>query len=372
MSAETADVIVCGGGMAGASVAAFLAGRARTVVLEGEAQPGYHSTGRSAAIFIPNYGNGAIRSLTAASHSFFTDPPEGFVEHALLSPRGCLYLAPAGQERALDDLLANEGIERITVDEALRLVPRLRRDSLLAAAYEPGSMDIDVNALHAGCLRRAREAGGRIVTNARIARLARQGGAWRVDTPAGVFEAPVVVNAAGAWADAVAAMAGAKPVGLVPCRRTIAVVEAPAGEDVSRWPLTGDAAESYYFKPESGRLMLSPADETPVEAQDIQPEELDVAIAVDRFEQAVDIPVRRIGHRWAGLRTFAPDRTPVVGYDPEVAGFFWLAGQGGYGIQTAPAMGMFAAALLLGDRVPEALARAAVDPRILSPRRFAA
>lgn len=371
MTAETADVIILGGGMAGASAAAFLAGRARTLVLEAEAQPGYHSTGRSAAIFIQNYGNRPIRSLTAASRHFFEGPPEGFAEHDLLGRRGSLHLAADGQEQALDDLVAGgSGLDRVTAEEAIRLVPRLRPGRLAGAAYEPDSMDIDVNALHLGFLKQLRDAGGRVVTDARAQRIARRDGVWRVETPAGAFEAPVVVNAAGAWADTVAAMAGAKPVGLVPCRRTAVVVDAPDGEDASGWPLTGDVAESFYFKPESGRIMISPADETPVAAHDVQAEEMDVAVAVDRFMTAVDVPVRRIAHRWAGLRTFAPDRTPVVGYDPEEAGFFWLAGQGGYGIQTAPAMGRLAAALVLGDDVPEPLATAGVDPAALSPGRF--
>ncbi|MEO3432042.1 FAD-binding oxidoreductase [Inquilinus sp. CAU 1745] len=371
MTAETADAIVLGGGMAGASAAAFLAGRARTLVLEAEAQPGYHSTGRSAAIFIQNYGNRAIRSLTAASRSFFENPPAGFAEHSLLGPRGSLHLAFEGQEEALDDLVAGgNGMDRITADEALRLAPRVKRDRLIGAAYEPDSTDIDVNALHLGFLKAMREAGGRVVTDARVGRMTRNGGVWRVETPAGIFEAPIVINAAGAWADTVAALAGARPVGLVPCRRTAIVVDARDGDDVSRWPLTGDVAESFYFKPESGRIMISPADETPVEPHDVQAEEMDIAVAVDRFTNAVDIPVRRIAHRWAGLRTFAPDRTPVVGYDPEAEGFFWLAGQGGYGIQTSPAMGMLAGALVLGESVPHDLTRAGVDPAALSPGRF--
>ena len=249
----------------------------------------------------------------------------------------------------------------------------MRPEAVSAALYEPDAQDIDVNTLHLGFLKRFRARGGRVVGDARVEALRRTGGIWQVQTRAGAFEAPVVVNAAGAWADDVAAMAGLPRVGLTPMRRTALIVEGPPERAAERWPLTGCVADSYYFKPESGgKLMFSPADETPDSPNDAQPDELDIAIAVDRFMTAVDHEVRRIEHSWAGLRTFAPDRTPVAGWAEgrRDSGFFWLAGQGGYGIQTSPAMAMLAAALITGAPLPEPLHAAGVDPAALSPARF--
>jgi D-arginine dehydrogenase len=374
MNASTAEILVIGGGIAGASAAAELAGSQRVVLLEAEAQPGYHATGRSAALFFQNYGSRPIRKLTAGSRRFFDEPPEGFAEHPLLAPRGVLIIA---REDQLDHLAQQEseasGLERISGEQARQLVPLLRPEAVHAALYEPTAQDIDVNALHLGYLKRFRARGGTIAGDARVEAMRHDHGVWRVTTRAGHFEAPVVVNAAGAWADEVAALAGLPRVGLSPRRRTAVIVEGPPERAAQSWPLTTCAAESFYFKPESGgKLMISPADETPDNPNDAQPDEMDIAIAVDRFMTAVDLEVRRIEHSWAGLRTFTPDRTPVVGWadGQRDSGFFWLAGQGGYGIQTAPAMAMLTAALVTDGEMPEPLRAQGLDLATLSPERF--
>ncbi|QPC43828.1 FAD-binding oxidoreductase [Kaustia mangrovi] len=368
-----ADIVVVGAGIAGTSFAAHAAAERSVIVLEAESQPGYHSTGRSAAQFIVNYGPPDVRALTKASHGFFTQPPEGFADTALLSPRGMLTLATEETTDELAGAIAQgSGIEAIAMEEAYRLVPHLNRDVFVAAAYEPDSTDIDVAAVHQGFLRRLKALGGRVVTDARVESIARHNGRWQVATPAGTVEAEILVNAAGAWADEVAALAGLRRIGLQPKRRTALIVDGPA-DGCAGWPLVGDAAEEWYFKPEAGtKLLVSPADATPMPACDIQPDELDVAIAVDRFQKAVDIPVRRIEHSWAGLRTFAPDGSLVIGWAPGVDGFFWIAGQGGYGIQTSPAAGRTAWSLLKGDGIPADAAAAGLDEATVSPGRFAA
>lgn len=357
--------------MAGASVAAELADAGASVcVLEGESQPNYHSTGRSAAIYIQNFGNRVIRGITAASRAFFDAPPAGFVDHPLLTSRGVLTIASEAQMAAFEAMLAEaDGMERVDPNEALALVPVLRPERVAAAALERGAMDIDVNALHAGYLRRLKTGGGRVVCDAQVTALARRGNGWEIRTRQGTFGARVVINAAGAWADVVAALAGVQPAGLEPRRRTALIIEAPAGIPVDRWPLVTDADDGFYFKPEAGKLLLSPADATPTVAGDVQPEDLDVAIAVDRFEQAVSFSVDRVTHRWAGLRTFAADGSPVIGWDTEVDGFFWLAGQGGYGIQTAPMAARAAAALVLDAGLPNQLIAAGVTETDLSVAR---
>jgi D-arginine dehydrogenase len=372
------EVAIVGAGIAGASVAAALAERCRVVLLEREAQAGYHSTGRSAALWSASLGDANVRALTIGSRPFFDMPPPGFAEHPLLVPRGVLEVAGEDARDALDAKVdacrvLSPGVTRLSPAEAAIKVPVLRTDGLVGAFWEPEAADMDVAALHQGFLRLARARGARVMLGAEVTGLARTGGTWILETPAGAVRADMVVNAAGAWADELARLAGAAPAGLVPCRRTGLIVPLPPGTAAAGWPLFGDIAERFYARPEAGRLMVSPADETPVPPCDIQPDELDVAIAVDQLEAATTLEVTRVERRWAGLRTFAPDRLPVVGFDAQAEGFFWLAGQGGYGIQTAPAMADLAAALLLDDRVPAALAdlglaRAAIAPgRIPAP-----
>ncbi|HEX3952322.1 MAG TPA: FAD-dependent oxidoreductase, partial [Stellaceae bacterium] len=340
MAAETADIIIIGAGMAGASAAAHLAETHKVVVLEAEDQPGYHSTGRSAALFSETYGNLPIRLLTRAGRGYYDGRAGGLAEHPILTPRGVLIYAMPEQEDRLDTLWQelsplDPSVRQLDAAETLALVPVLRPDKIVGAIHEPGAMDIDVHALHTAYLRIVRHHNGAIVTGARVERLVEAGGVWTASTAQGDFAAPIVVNAAGAWADAVATLAGLPPVGIVPKRRTALIVAPPPDVAIGRWPLTIDAEETGYFKPEAGKLLVSPADETPVEASDVQPEELDIAVAIDRLTQVTTLEVHHVERKWAGLRSFAADKTPVVGFDPLASGFFWLAGQGGYGIQAA-------------------------------------
>ena len=345
---ERTDVLVIGGGMAGISAGAEIAADAEVIVLEAEGAIGHHSTGRSAAMFLRNYGNAVLRRLNAAAAEVF-EAPGDLVEGPLLTQRGELLLAGPEEVAALEDYLDGaEGMARITPGEAVAMVPILRADRIAAAALERDGHDIDVDLLLQGYVRRLRRRGGRVVTGAGVTSLARAGGVWRAETPAGTFEAPVVVNAAGAWADRVAVLAAVAPVGLVPMRRSAAILPAPAGHDVTRWPLFASISESWYAKPEAGKLLVSPADEDPVEPHDAWPDDMVLAEGLYNFEQAVTVPVTRVERSWAGLRSFVADRSPVAGFAPDTQGFLWLAGQGGYGIQTAPALAGLAADLVAG------------------------
>ncbi|MBV7393790.1 NAD(P)/FAD-dependent oxidoreductase [Mameliella sediminis] len=362
-----ADILVIGGGMAGVSVAARMAAEARVALLEAEANLGYHATGRSAAIFIRNYGNATLRALNAHSVPFFEAPDE-IDEAPLLTPRGELLLAGEDEMPALESYAQGaEGLERLTASQAQDLVPILRPDRIAAAIYESDAQDIDVDRMLQGFARLLRARGGQIRTGARITAMSRDKGLWTVETDQGRFAAPIVVNAAGAWASPVARMAGALPIPVTPCRRSAALLPAPEAMDGGRWPLFGSVSETWYAKPDAGRLMVSPADEDPVEPQDAWADDMVLAEGLHRYEQAVTVPVTRVERSWAGLRSFAPDRTPVVGPDPLAEGFFWLAGQGGYGIQTAPALSRIAAEICLG-RTDDGLAPLAAA---LSPARFA-
>ena len=372
---ETSDILVIGAGIAGASAAYDLSGNASVTVLEQESQPGYHTTGRSAALFTETYGNLTIRTLTSAGRAFMKAPPEDFGEHPLLTPRGTLLVAREDQLGALDTALAQtpvaaEPVCRIDTAEAVALNPALNPNYVAAAIYEPAAEDIDVHALHNGYLRGLRRRGGRVVTGAEVKALSREGGAWVAQTRAGRFAAPVVVNAAGAWCDVIAGLAGVRPCGLVPKRRTAFTFDAPDGLDISAWPATIDIDEQFYFKPEAGRILGSPADETPSPPCDTQPEELDVALGIDRIEKATILTVRRLINKWAGLRSFVADKTPVVGFEPEADGFFWLAGQGGYGIQTSPALSRVVAALVTTGDLPADIKARGLDKAMLSPARL--
>ena len=351
------DFLVIGGGMAGASAAYELADRGRVVLLERESAPGYHTTGRSAAMFLQNYGGPVMRRMASASHAFFVDPPKGFTEHPILNPRGVLFIARADQGAAIEALLGANGgppdiHTRIDARHAGELVPALRPGYVAAAILESGASDIDVHALHGGYLRALKARGAQLLTDTEVTGLDRRNGVWRAATSAGDFAAPTVVNAAGAWADEIARIAGVAPVGLVPKRRTAITFDPPGEFDTADWPLTVDIEEQFYFKPEAGRILASPADQTPMPPCDVQPDELDVAVTVDRIERATTFEIRRLTHRWAGLRSFVADGVPVVGYDPAAEGFLWLAGQGGAGIMTAPAMARLVAALAVGDDLP--------------------
>jgi D-arginine dehydrogenase len=366
----TADIAVIGGGMAGASAAAELAAGASVVLFEAEDRCGHHATGRSAASFSENYGSPLIRRIAMCGRAFLENPPEGFTTVPLLRPRGMITIGRADQAARVARAMAEgqalvPSIRPVPTEEAEAMVPVLRKGHVAAAFLEPNQREIDVDALHQGYLRQARARGAQIETGARVTGLARDGGGWRVETARGVWRAGVIVNAAGAWADAVAAMAGLAPVGLTPLRRTAFLVAAPEG--AAAWPLVNDVDEDFYFKPDAGRLFVSPADATPSPPMDAWPEDIDVAIGVERLEAATTLTVRRVLHAWAGLRTFAPDRNPVVGME---GGFFWFAGQGGYGIKTAPALARLAAGLILTGRAPDDLAAAGIDPAALNPARL--
>ncbi len=376
---ETADFAVIGGGIAGASAAYRLAEHGSVLLLEAESQPGYHTTGRSAALYSERYKNPVIRGLAAASGGLLFDPPDGFTDAPLLTPRGLLILGRQDQQQALDaqfslEQLASGIAEPVSAAEACRLSPSLRPEYVAGAYLVPAAQDIDVNALHRGFLRGFAQAGGTLVCNARVQALIQAGGGWRIETSAGVFSAGVVVNAAGAWADEVAKLAGLQPLGLAPKRRTCITFDPPAdlAAGLPHWPMVIDATEEFYFKPEAGRVLASPADETDTPPVDAQPEELDVARAADRVQQATTLEVRRITHRWAGLRSFLPDRMPVAGADPAEPSFIWLAGLGGFGIMTSEALGRAACAAAVQAALPADLAERGLSAADLSPTRLTA
>jgi D-arginine dehydrogenase len=363
--AQTADIIVIGGGIAGISAAAELARKARVIVLETEKHLGYHATGRSAAIYIRNYGNATLRRLNAIAHA----PLAGaLLGESVLSPRGEMLIATEDELEVLETTLAGaEGMERLTAAEAVALVPVLRQERIAAAVIERDAQDIDVDRLLQGNARLCRDRGGQIETGQAVGGLARAQGMWRVETTSQRFEAPVVVNAAGAWADRIAGLAGLRRIGLQPLRRSAVIMGLPPGiRGHLNWPLFGSVRENWYAKPDAKGLMISPADEDPVEPQDAWPDDMVLAEGLYRFEQVVDVPVIRPSHSWAGLRSFVADRTPVVGFAPETEGFFWLAGQGGYGVQTSPALAAITHALCCAGGA--GFDRSLLDA--LSPARF--
>jgi D-arginine dehydrogenase len=366
------DFIVVGAGMAGASVAAALASTARVALIEAERHPGFHATGRSAALFAPNYGSATFRALTRASAAFLRSPPQGFSAQPLLRVRGALHLARADQlERLEATLRASAGpVERLSVAAASAKVPRLRPDYLAAALYEPNVHDIDVAALLQGFLRLGKASGVRFYAGERCSTLKWQAEAWHLRLNGETLTAPVLVNAAGAWADELAIACGAAPLGLRALRRTAALVDAPAGVAVDAWPAVLDVDEQFYFKPDATRLLISPAEEEPLPPGDVYADDLMVATAIARIESVLDIEVGRVGPSWAGLRTFAPDRNPVIGFDASMPGLFWCAGQGGYGIQSAPACAQLAAALARGEAVPPTITAEGVTAEAVSPARF--
>ena len=365
MATQDFDIAVIGAGMAGATAAAFLSAGKRVALIEAEDAAGYHTTGRSAAMWIQNYGPPDVRELTRLSRPFFEAPPAGFSDIPLLRRRAVLMLASEAQRAELETALATgHGIRRISIAEVHALVPALRPDYLAGAVIEEDAFDMDVAAIHQGFLRMHRAYGGVLGLRSRVGRIERRSGAWDIETASGdIFRAPVVVNAAGAWGDEVATIAGAAPIGLQPRRRTAAIID-PSPFDVSDWPMIIDIAEEWYARPEARtRLMVSPADATLTHPHDVQPEDIDVALGIDRMQQALDIPVRRVEHSWAGLRTFTPDGSLAFGWDPRIAGFFWSVGQGGYGIQTAPAAGRLVADMVLRrDPGPASTVTDAIGP----------
>ncbi len=372
------DVVVVGGGIAGAGIGWALADRGVAVTLvEAEATLAHHTTGRSAAQYLETYGNETVRRLTLSSRGFFADPPPGLVDGPLWAPRPMMTVGRADhlghlRERAAADARLVPTVHVVDAAGARRLCPVLSEE-VAGALVEPDALDLDVAAIHQAFVRAIRAAGGRILVSHPVRSLDRRAGRWRIEAGDETLTADVVVDAAGAWCDRLAEMAGVATVGLRPLRRTAAIVALPGDVDATDWPLVafehGDGSMDGYMKPEPGGLLVSPADETPSEPCDARPEEIDVALALDRVMHWTTLELRHVRSAWAGLRSFVADRTPVVGHAPDAEGFFWLAGQGGYGIQTAPALSRAAAGLLLDGELPRDLTERGLTAAALAPDR---
>lgn len=368
------DVAVIGAGIVGASCAYALAATHRVALVEMEARPGYHTTGRSAALFEEAYGPRVIRQITVASRGFFESPPPGFSSSPLLSPRGALFIAGAGKDASVEKGLADAlpgTVEEISRAEAIALCPPLDTPWLRRALFDRAAMDMDVNAIHQGYLRGFKAAGGAIVCDAEVEGLERAAGRWTLRTRSQTLRATQIVNAAGAWADRVGALAGARPIGIVPKRRTAFIFEVPeTAAEIGQWPMACEIDETFYFKPEAGLVLASPADETPSPPCDAQPEEIDVAECAERVQAATRFRIERIRRRWAGLRCFVADKCPVLGPDPDVRGFHWAAGPGGYGIMTSPAVGRIVAGFIRQTGLPDDISAMGVTPDEFSPARL--
>ncbi|MFD2642154.1 NAD(P)/FAD-dependent oxidoreductase [Pseudomonas japonica] len=373
---QQADYLIIGAGIAGASTGYWLANHGKVLLLERETLPGYHSTGRSAALYTAAYGTPQVRALTLASRAFFDQPPAGFAEHPLLMPRGEMTVDFDGNaeelQRQFDSARACvPEMQLLSADEACARLPVLRREKVHGALYDPSASDIDTDALHQGYLRGIRRQQGEIHGDCEVLALQRDAdGQWLVQTTRGQFRAPVLINAAGAWADQIGQLAGATALGLQPKRRAAFIFEAPADIDSHGWPMLVSLDESFYMKPDAGMLLGSPCNADPVEPHDVQPEELDIATGIYLIEEATTLSIRRPFRTWAGLRSFVADGDLVAGFDPRVDGLFWVAAQGGYGIQTSPAMGQASAALVRGEPLPESLAAFGLSAAQLSPARL--
>ncbi|MEX0694926.1 MAG: FAD-dependent oxidoreductase [Rhodospirillales bacterium] len=370
---------IIGAGIAGASLgyrlSEALGGGAGIVILEREERPGYHSTGRSAAVYTETYGPPAIRALTAASRRFFDNPPPGFAAHPLLHSLGIMLIGGADRRDKAEELYRQcrsltPNIRLLEGTEVAALVPVLRPEWTAVGVFEPDAMSMDVAQLHDGYLRGFKARGGTIMIDADVVGIERAKGRWILNTRNSVIRTDVLINAAGAWADEIAALAGITPLGLVPKRRTALVFQAPAGHDTSQWPMINDIDETFYFKPDAGRILASPEEATPMPPCDVQPDEYDVAVTVERIQQATTMKISRIDNKWAGLRSFFDDGVPALGFDPRAEGFFWLAGQGGYGITTSDAMARLATHQLLEQTSTQCISDIAVSAAELSPARL--
>jgi D-arginine dehydrogenase len=372
------DFLIVGGGIAGLSAAARLSRHGKVVVLEAEEALGYHSSGRSVSFSHFGIGNAAVRGMTGWSRPFFEQPPQGFSDTPVARAMATIYMADEAQVPALDALAADmasftDAVERIGTARIAALCPVVRTggDRAVAGLYDPTGLKLEAAALLQGYARIVRGSGGAVLNGRRVARIDRRGETWEVATEAGeTFSAPILVDSAGAWSDTVAAMAGVAPIGLQPKRRTIIVVDPPAGMAVGAWPFVHSVGGDFYMLPEAGQLLVSPVDEVDDVPHDAAPEEYDAALAAYRLEQYTTLTVTRIAHRWAGLRSFVADRTPTAGFDPDVPGFFWLVGQGGYGLQTAPAMAAIVETLATRAAWPEGLAELGVTPGQVTPGRL--
>ncbi len=365
------DYLIIGGGIAGASIGYRLAGHGSVIIAEMESQAGYHTTGRSAAFYAASYGGKSIRPLTVHSKSFLMTPPDGFSDVALMHDRGALYIYGKNEQAKADAkykaMKADvPDVYKIGVEEIKEIQPFLNFDDVAGAIIDTGSVDLDVSAIHQGYLKGFSSQGGKIVTDCEILSATFSDGLWQVQTSQGLITAKTIINSAGAWSDVAAVRFGAKPIGVQPLRRTVITIPAYDQYDAAA-PLTLSLKEDIYFKPESGGYLVCPCNEDISSPCDAQPEDLDVALAVDRFEKFTGAKVSKINSKWAGLRTFAPDRSPVIGYDEQVPNFFWSVGQGGYGIQTSPAWSEVAVSLILGRGMPPHIN---VDEKLYSPKRF--
>lgn len=381
---QTFDFVIIGAGMAGVSLAYRIGKQARVLVIEAESQPGYHASGRSAAMFMETYGTPTIRALTRVGRPFFESPPDGFSETALLTPRGVLYLVRDHQTRLRDDMLkdlraSGANVREISAQDVMERVSCVRPEGLLGAIEEPEAKDVDVHQLLQGFLKGARQSGAQFIFDAAVQTATRNNGVWTLVLSNGqVISAVTVVNAAGAWAQRVANQFGALDVGLQPKRRSAFTFrplcdgssEPLPADGIANWPAVVGIDESFYFKPDAGLLLGSPANADPVEPHDVVAEELDIAIGIDRIMSATTLTIRRPAHTWAGLRSFVDDGDFVIGWDPTIDGFFWVAGQGGYGIQTSPGASLLASNLLLRQPLDPQLEAQDVDPRSVSPSRF--
>ena len=369
------DFLVIGGGIAGASIAYHLCDHGKVLLLEMEEYLGYHSTSRSAALYAQSYGNRVIRALNVASGDFLRNPPQGFTEHPLIQPRGVLMLAREDQLENLhvffkETIELSPKLKWIDKEEAIGMIPSLRKDYFSSAVFDSESKDIDVNGLHQGFLKGIRNSGGTILTDHPFLKAEKDGKYWKAILQKTHVHTEVLINAAGAWADQVAQNCGIPSIKLVPKRRTAMLFEPPQDIQCKEWPSVVDVDECFYFKPEVEQLLGSPADETPVKPQDARPQDWDLALAVERIEKVLNFSITRATKTWAGLRSFVEDKTPVVGYEPEHPGFFWLAGQGGYGIQTSPALSKLAAELVLRNNIPDEIQSLGVNSSDLSPERL--
>ena len=376
-SANEFDVIVIGAGIAGASVAYRLSKQVRVLVLERESQPGYHSTGRSAAMFMETYGTPQIQALTRAGRAFFEQAQSSaFTEQPVLHPRGCIYVARPDQKEELDNMYADAlvlspNVEFIDPDKIVEMAPCMKKELLYGGVLERNAEDIDVDVLHQGYLKGMKKNGAVLQNNAEVTQCQRIDGKWQVKLANGEsFVCNILVNAAGAWADHIARLSDVAPVGLQPCRRTAFTFDPPEGLDLATLPMVVDISEQYYFKPDAGQVLGSPANADPVEAQDVVAEELDVATGIYYIEEATTFKIRRPNHVWAGLRSFVSDGDLVVGFDQTAEGFFWLAAQGGYGIQSSAGVSELACALILNQPLSDTLLKEKVDPALVSPNRF--
>lgn len=382
MENRACEFLVIGGGIAGASAACALSSHGKTLIAERENAPDIHTTGRSAATLTRAYENPLVSTLISASVPFLETAHEtGFSSNPILSPRGTLCIASEEHLEELDAFYTKflptvESLQRLDKLETFALpgTKILKPEIIAGSVLEPDARDIDVHALHQGYLKQLKHHGGALLLNAEILSLRHENGVWHAQTPQGHIEAKIVINASGAWADEIAKLAGVRPIGLAPKRRTVITFGGvPEDIDTRQLHFTRDIQHSFYFRPEGrGQILASPVDELPSPPCDAQPEEIDIATAAYHVEEAITFPIRQIMHKWAGLRSFVPDRAPVIGFDGETPGFFWLAGQGGFGIKTAPAMSRIAESLIISGEIPDGLAAKGITKAALSPSRFRA